>query len=173
MKFDKVAIALGAVIILLLAAIIVQQSGVAGLTLDKVEKNARKTHKIEANWSVAEDHSDSVCALLFFDEAKENYRFSVYFTGEDSTAGFLEGESSTEYPYMAENVQAINYQDKGIVLASLNREKVTLIVTAGEEVFEYLVSSGQPFVLVLPLDCGEITLYDLSGNEVRCYDAYR
>lgn len=174
MKFDKVAIALGAVVILMLAVIIVVQAGVFGISADRVEKNARKAHDIDDNWQVAQSEGDDICALLFYDDDKDEYLYSAFFTGADMTAGFFEGESGTEYPYMEEKAQAFVYEDKGIALVSLNHDKVAKIVTTNASGSrEIKVSASKPFVEVLPLDCGEIKLLNEAGEVVTCYDTYK
>ena len=34
------------------------------------------------------------------------------------------------------------------------------------------VNPQEPFVVVLPVNCGEITMYDAQGNVVTLYDTY-
>ena len=72
---------------------------------------------------------------------------------------------------MAEGVKGIVFEDKGIALLSLNEDKVCKVVTedSGEEI---LVDPQEPFAIVLPIDCGAITLYDAQNQVVTLYDTY-
>ena len=72
---------------------------------------------------------------------------------------------------MAEGVKGIVFEDKGIALLFLNEDKVCKVVTedSGEEI---LVDPQEPFAIVLPIDCGAITLYDAQNQVVTLYDTY-
>ena len=74
---------------------------------------------------------------------------------------------------MAEGVKVVVFEDKGISLMSLNRDKVCKIVVDNDITKDVIpVDPEEPFAVVLPIDCGAITMYDAQENIVTLYDTY-
>ena len=176
MKKETVSVIIGvtgALLIVLLAFLIVWRAGIFGVSREKLEQDARKSQEIDGSWEMAQGINDGLCVMLFYDEDKTEYVYSVYLTKDKPSYGYFFREGGT-YPYIDENVHGIVYEEKGIALLSLNADKVCRIVTrdsVAEETIE--VDPTQPFALVLPCDCGEITMYDAAGNIVTLYDVYK
>ena len=173
-KTEKISIFLGALVIVLLAFLIIWQVGIFGVSQSRIEQDARESQKISSDWEVAQDANEDICALLFYNEDKDEYTYSVYLTRNGISFGYFFREGGSGYPYIEDGVQGIIYEDKGIALLSLNEDKVSKIVIDNNGTEEtIMVDPLKPFAVVLPVNCGEITMYDSMGNIVSLYDTYK
>ena len=109
---------------------------------------------------------------MLFRSEKENYAYSIYLTREGLSYGYFYRQGGTD-AYMEEGVKGIVFEDKGIALLSLNEDKVCKIVVDDNVKQETIqVDARQPFALVLPIECGAITMYDAQDNVVTLYDTF-
>lgn len=172
MKAEKVTLFAGGVLIVVLAFLIVWQADVLGVSAARLEQDARENQDIESEWEVVQDINDDICAMLFYDKEKDDCAYSIYLSREGIHYGYFYGQGGYD-PYMAEGVKGVVFEEKGIAVMSLNGDKVCRIVTdnkVAEKVIQ--VDPSEPFVVVLPIDCGEITMYDDQGNVVAMYDTF-
>ncbi len=171
MKAEKIPLLLGIVLIILLAFLIVWQADVLGVSAARLEQDARENQDIESNWGVAKDVNEDMCAMIFYDEERDECAYSIYLSREGFSYGYFYRQGGFD-AYMADGVKGIVFEDKGIALLSLNEDKVCRVVVeqAGEKVIQ--VDPEQPFAIVLPVDCGAITMYDAQDNIVTLYDTY-
>ncbi len=172
MKMEKLSIAAGVVLIAVLACLIVWQADVLGVSAGKLEQEARKHQNIENSWEVVQDINDDICAMLFFDEDRDDCAYSIYLSKEGMSYGYFFGQGGFD-AYMSDGVKGVIFENKGIALLSMNHDNVSKVVVdadAGERVIP--VDPEKPFAIVLPIDCGEITIYDDEDNIVTLYDTY-
>ena len=162
----------GIIVMILLACLIVWQADVLGVSASRLEEDARENQNINKSWEVVQGLNDDMCAMLFFDEGRDECIYSIYLSREGFSFGYFFGKGGSD-AYMTENVEAVVFEDKGIALLSLNQDKVCKIVV-GDESAEKVISvdPGKPFALVLPIDCGEITMYDEQESVVTLYDTF-
>ena len=174
MKADKLVFGLGIVMIIGLAFLIITQAGVIGVSKSGIEQDARQQQQISADWLVNADVDENLGALIFYDEEKKDYTYSVYSTRDGISFGYFYNEGG-KYPYIEEGVQGFVYEDKGIAFPSLNEDHVCrIIVNSGNEKEELIpVNPLEPFAVVVPLDCGQVTMYDSLNNLVKVYDSFR
>lgn len=171
-KVEKILLAAGIIVIIFLAVLIVWQSDRIGVSKAGLEKDAREKQEIEDDWKMAQDVNEDLCAMLFYDEDQDEYVYSVYLSHEGMSFGYFYRQGGTD-EYIRESVKGIVYEDKGIALMSMNHDKVCRIqVESPEGEKNIQVDPAKPFALVLPSECGEITMYDASENIVVLYDAY-
>jgi hypothetical protein len=168
MKLEKFSIAAGIVLILLLAVLIVWQADIVGVSKGGLEKDARKRQNIENGWEVAQAVNEDICAMLFYDTDKADCTYSIYLTREGMSYGYFFGQGGSD-AYMTEGVKGVIFENKGIALLSMNHDRVSRIEAGNSEI---PVDPEKPFVVVLPIDCGEITIYDAQENIVTLYDSY-
>lgn len=174
MKTAEKILVLGCVpVIILLAFLIVWKAGIFGVSGDKLEQDARRQQHIEEDWQVAQAKNEDLCAMLFYDPDREDYMYSIYLTHEGLSYGYFFRQGGRD-AYMGEGVKGIVYEDKGIALLSLNQDKVSKIVVdkPGNRQETIQVDPGKPFVVVLPVGCEGIILYDAGENVVSLYDTY-
>lgn len=172
MKAEKIMLFSGCILIILLAFLIVWQADVLGVSAARLEQDARESQNIEGEWDVAQAINDDMCAMLFYDEERDDCAYTIYLSREGISYGYFFRQGGFD-PYMAEGVKGVVFQNKGIALLSMNEDKVCRIVTDNsvtEKVIQ--VDPSEPFVIVLPIDCGEITMYDTQDNVVTMHDTY-
>lgn len=172
MKMHKISMIAGCLLIILLAFLIVWQADILGVSEEKLEQDARKTQNIENSWEVAQDINEDMCAMLFYDEDKDACTYSIYLSRDGISYGYFFWQGGVD-AYMVESVKGLKFEDKGIALLSLNQDKVSKVVVdkdATEEVIA--VDPDKPFAIVLPVNCGEITIYDEQENIVTLYNTY-
>ncbi|MCI9338248.1 MAG: hypothetical protein HFH93_12060 [Lachnospiraceae bacterium] len=172
MKAEKIPVLIGMVLIILLAFLIIWQAGIFGVSKDRLEQDARQKQHVAGSWEMAQAVDDNICAMLFYDEDKGNYAYSIYLTKGGLSYGYFYRQGGTD-AYMEEGVKGLVFEDKGIALLSLNEDKVCKIVVDNNvEERTIQVDSDQPFAIVLPIDCSAITMYDAQENVVTLYDTF-
>ena len=78
MKVEKIPALIGLVLIILLAFLIIWQAGIFGVSRDRLEQDARERQNIAGSWEMAQDVNEDVCAMLFYDDVRENYTYSIW-----------------------------------------------------------------------------------------------
>jgi len=171
-KAEKIPMLMGGVLIILLAFLIIWNADILGVAESRLEQDARERQNIKNSWEVVQAVNEDMCAMLFYDEDKQEYAYSIYLSREGMSYGYFFRQGGSDN-YMAEGVKGIVFEDKGIALLSLNQDKVSKVVVDNQITREVLqVDPSEPFAIVLPVDCGEITLYDAQDNIVTLYDTY-
>lgn len=169
MKAEKISIVIGILVILLLAFLIVRNADFIGVPAGGLERDARENQKIDGEWEATQAINKDMCAMLFYNAEKNDCRFSVYVTREGMSYGYFFREGGAD-GFIVDGVRGFLVQDKGIVLLSLNAEKVCRIEIDGKTDIE--IDSAKPFVMVLPEGCSEISMFNTQGDLVTLYDAF-
>ena len=164
----------GACVILFLGAMILWKADIFGVPKSGLEKDVRETMKIDSSWESVQAVNDDLGALIFYSPEQNEYTYAVYFNRDGFSFGYFFQEGGSG-PYIEEGVQEIIYESKGKVLLSMNTDGICRIVAdsyATEQTIE--IDPERPFAVVLPVNCGEVTLYDAAGNivEGKLYDRY-
>lgn len=169
-KAEKIPLLLGIVLIILLAFLIVWQADVLGVSASRLEQDARENQDIKSDWEMAQAVNDDMCAMLFYDEEKDDCAYSIYLSREGFSYGYFFRQGGSD-PYMADSVKGIVFEDKGIALLSMNEDGVCKIVVDNDVEENVInVNPEEPFAVVLPADCSAITMYDSQENIVTLYD---
>ncbi|MCI9189381.1 MAG: hypothetical protein HFH84_07110 [Lachnospiraceae bacterium] len=172
MKAEKIPLLLGIILIILLAFLIVWQADMLGVSAGRLEQDARENQEIGSSWEMAQAVNDDMCAMLFYDEEKDDCAYSIYLSRDGFSFGYFFRQGGFD-PYMADSVKGIVFEDKGIALLSLNEDGVCKIVVDNDTEEKVIsVDPEEPFAVVLPVDCGAITMYDAQENIVTLYDTY-
>ncbi len=170
MKTEKIPMLVGIVIIILLAFLIIWKADIFGVSESRLEQDAREKQKIDSTWDVAQAVNEDIGAMLFYDEDKKECNYSIYLSRSGVSYGYFYAQGGQD-DSMANGVKGIAFEEKGIVLLSLNGDKVCKVVIeeqSDEKVIQ--VDPEKPFVLVVPVDCNEITMYDAQDQIVTLYD---
>lgn len=169
MKAEKISLCIGLVVIVLLAFVIVWKADIIGVSESRIEQDARESQSIDSDWAVAQDMNEEMCAMLFYDEETKDCTYSIYLSHEEEySSGYYYSQGGKD-GYMAESVKAMIIEDRGIAVMSMNVDGVKEIVTDDGTI---QVDANKPFVILLPLDCGEIKMYDTAKELVTLYDTY-
>lgn len=172
-KIERIYAFLGVLVIILLAFCIIWNANIIGVAARSLEKDAREEQQIPDDWEMVQAVNDNMCAMLFYDEESKDYTYSVYLKREGASYGYFFSQGGHD-AYIGEGVRGIVYDDKGIALMSMNEDEVSRIeVDDSVEEKNIDVEPGNPFVVLLPIDSGEITMYNAKGEVVSLYDTYK
>ena len=173
MKAEKICGFLGILVIILLAFIIIWNANIIGVAAGSLEKDAREGQNIASDWEMAQAVNNEMCAMLFYDAEMSDYTYSIYMKKDETSYGYFFSQGGKD-PYIGESVRGMIYDDKGIALLSMNEDKVSKIeADDGVSKKTIEIDPTKPFAVVLPINSGEITMYNSLGNVVTLYDTYR
>ncbi len=171
MKAEKISVIVGILVIVLLGVLIIWKSNIIGVSKNRLEQTARKEQGVSDDWKMVQDVNEDMCVMLFYDEEKSDCRYSVYMTRGGIARGYFYVDGGVD-GFMIDSSRSMIYEDRGIVLLSMNRDKVCRVEVKSDAVGTIEVDPSAPFALALPANCGEIIMYDAQGNIVTLYDSF-
>lgn len=171
MSMIKISMVTGILVIILLAVLIIMNLGIVGVSQNRLEQAARKEQNISSDWQMVQDVNEDMCIMLFYNEAKSDCRYSVYETHDGISYGYFFIDGGVD-GFMIDSARSMVYEDRGIVLLSMNRDKVCRIEVESAATGTIQVDPSKPFAVLLPVNCGEITMYDAQGEIVMLYDSF-
>ena len=156
------------IVVLAILFLILYSNGDIGTCKSNIENDARISHQIDDSWQVAKSTTDTMSAMLFYDENLSHYTFSIYVNRAGLSFGyFFRGGGSTniEYESIAE-YKIEGYQEKAYL--SLNKQQVSKVeIDKGNTVEIIDIDYSKPFAIVLPSGKGAIKFYNRDGNIVE------
>lgn len=168
---EKIPVMAGILVIILLGVLIIIKLDVIGVSKNRLEQDARKSQNINRDWQMVQSANEDMCVMLFYDEAKSDCRYSVYLTRGGASYGYFLSDEGVD-GFLLDGSRSMIYEDKGVAMLSMNRDKVCRIEVESSAVGTIYVDPSKPFALVLPVGCGEITLYDEQNQAVVLYDTF-
>ncbi len=154
-----------AIVILFLALYVNNDLGVSK---SNIEKDARSSQKINDNWKVAKATTDSMSAMIFYDDNLSDHTFSIYvnrdgfslgyfFRGGGSTVGTSEGIAEFKIE---------GYNERAYL--SMNKQQISRVKIDNGQTVEFIeIDSTKPFVFILPANAGSVRIYDIDGNVIQ------
>jgi hypothetical protein len=138
-----------------------------GVQKSKLEEDIRSSQKIEDGWIVDGTISDAMAAYISYPEDKSDHTYSVYVNRPGLSFGYFfrgGGSISGVDKYIAEyTVEGCNER----AFLSMNNQKVErLEIDDGTSVQTIDIDSNKPFAIILPVNAGNVTFFDVDGNEV-------
>lgn len=146
----------------------IQKSQDIGIQKSQFESDIRSSQKIESDWIVDGNASDTIAAFISYPRDMTDHTFSVcvnrpglsfgyFFRGGGSLPGVEDG--IVEYTVEG-------YKERAFI--SMNKQQVErLEVDDGNSIQVVDIDSGKPFAIVLPINAGNIAFYDVNGNTVE------
>lgn len=139
-----------------------------GIPKPKLEDDICKSQKISDDWLIEGDISDTMAAFISYSKDKAAYNHSVYVNRPGCSFGYffrgggaLTGRGNHVCGFTVEG-----YDERAFI--SMNELKVErLEIDNGISVQTIAIDSEKPFAIVLPVNAGEITFYDVNGNVVE------
>jgi hypothetical protein len=157
---------IGGVICALIALIIIRTSGIVGVSANKVERDARKAHKISNAWEISQAINYNLCAMIFYNEALDDHTFSIYVNRNGFSFGYFFRAGGTNGA-VANGINGFTFDIYGLALISMNTDNVARIELDNDiEVTRIDVNPARPFAVVIPMNCGSVMLYDVNENIV-------
>ena len=151
--------------ILALIFITLRSQGYLGVSKYNMEKDARKSQRIQEDWLTAKYINDDFGAFLFYSKDLSDYKFSIYQNIPGFSFGyfFYSGGSLSK---ISDDILQFNSNDQGSIFLSLNKMNVSKIEidNGSQDVEQILIEHNKPFTLIIPKDSGEVSFYDVNGN---------
>lgn len=142
-----------------------------GVQSSKIESDIRSGQKIRPDWTVSGTVSDTIAAFISYPDDMTDHTFSVYVNRPGLSFGyFFRGGGDL----IAQNKGIAEYTVEGYnerAFISMNKQQVECLkINNGISVKTIDIDSGKPFTVVLPVNAGEISFYDVDGNTVDFYE---
>jgi len=138
-----------------------------GLSDDRLAWDFRQSQKIPNDWHISGDITDTMAAFIAFPEDRSDHTFAVYVNRPGLSFGYFfrcGGDIVSVERYIAEYTLE-GYPERAFL--SMNAQGAARVeINNGNSVEIIPLDSGRPFVLVLPLNAGEVTFYTEQGQVV-------
>ena len=142
-----------------------------GIASGNLETDIRSSQKIKEDWAVDGSVSDTMAAYISYPQDMSDHTFSVYVNRPGLSFGYFfraGGKLSEIQEGIAEfTTEGANER----ALISMNQQQVQqLQIDDGRAKQAIDIDSDQPFAIVLPINAGSITFYDVNGNAVEYWN---
>lgn len=142
-----------------------------GIQKSKLEVDIRSSQKVNDDWIVEGDVSETMAAYISYPEDQSDHTFSVYVNRPGVSFGYFfrgGGSLNSIATYIGEYTVE-GYNERAFI--SMNTMKVDkLTIDDGKTVEEIDIDCNNPFAIVLPINTGTIIFYDVNGNQVDSYE---
>ena len=171
MKKIFLKIVIGVVLACILFVCFLYTNNEIGVTSSKLEADIRSSQKIKDDWTVEGSVSDTMAAYISYPQDMSDHTFSVYVNRPGFSFGyFFRGGGSlsgVERGIIGFTVE--EYKERAFI--SMNQQRVTqLQIDDGNSIQGIYIDSNKPFAIVLPINAGTITFYDVNGNTVEYWN---
>ena len=142
-----------------------------GIASGNLETDIRSSQKIKEDWAIDGSVSDTMAAYISYPQDLSDHSFSVYVNRPGLSFGYffrgggnLSGVQRGIAEYTVEG-----YNERAFI--SMNQQQVTqLEIDDGNTIQVLDIDSNKPFAIVLPINAGTITFYDVNGNTVEYWN---
>ena len=171
MKKVFLKITLGVVLVCILFVGFLYVNNDIGVASTNLEADIRSSQKIKDDWTVEGSVSDTMAAYISYPQDMSDHTFSVYVNRPGFSLGyFFRGGGSlsgVERGIIGFTVE--EYKERAFI--SMNQQRVTqLQIDDGNSIQGIYIDSNKPFAIVLPINAGTITFYDVNGNTVEYWN---
>ena len=139
-----------------------------GKTKNSLKEDIRLSQKIFDDWNIEGSTSDTMAAFISYPQNKADHTFSVYVNRPGLSFGYFfrgGGDIVEVDDYIAEFVVE-GYSERAFI--SMNTQNVVRIeIDDGNSIQVIDIDGSKPFAIVLPLNVGNVSFYDLNGNVVE------
>ena len=161
----KRMIVFGIAICALIAVAFIFSAGVIGVSADNIESDARKSQKVDA-CEVSKSVNDKIGAMIFYNDTLDAHVFSIYLNREGFSFGYFFRTGGSDSIIM-DGVHEFAYDTHGSAIISMNKVGVAKMkLDNGVNVTQIDIDPSKPFAVVIPENCGLVTLFDINENTV-------
>lgn len=159
-KIAKILICL--VLVCLTVTGVFYLSDAIGVSESDIEKDIRKSQKIESDWTVCGDVSDTMAAFISYPEDKTDHTFSVYVNRPGFSFGyfFRAGGGIFEIEESILEYSLEGYSERAFI--SMNKQKAERLELDNGTVID--IDSSKPFVFVFPDNEGSVSFFSAEGK---------
>lgn len=156
------------VMICVIVGIFLYFNGDIGITKSKIQSDIRSSQKIQTEWSMEGMTSETMAAYISYPQDKLDHTFSVYVNRPGISFGYFfrgGGDLVAVDKYISEfTVDGCNER----AFISMNLQKINrLEIDDGNNIELLEINSETPFAIVLPVNAGNITFYNIDGEVVE------
>ena len=165
----KVVLGLGLICALFVGLLYVRND--IGVTSANLEADIRSSQKIQDDWVIDGSVSDTMAAYISYPQDMSDHTFSVYVNRPGLSFGyfFRGGGSLSGVDRGITEFTVEGYSERAFI--SMNQQQVTqLEIDDGNTIQVLDIDSNKPFAIVLPINAGTITFYDVNGNTVEYWN---
>ena len=171
MKKRFLKIVIGIVFVCILFVGYLYANNDIGVTSTNLEADIRSSQKIKDDWTLDGSVSNTMAAYIAYPQDKSDHTFSVYVNRPGLSFGYffrgggnLSGVQRGIVEFTVEG-----YNERAFI--SMNQQQVQqLKIDDGNAIQVIDIDSNKPFVIVLPINAGKITFYDVNRNTVEYWN---
>lgn len=168
MKNRFLKIVIGIVFVCILFVGYLYANNDIGVTSTNLEADIRSSQKIKDDWTLDGSVSNTMAAYISYPQDKSAHTFSVYVNRPGLSFGyfFRGGGNLSEVQRGIVEFTVEGYNERAFI--SMNQQQVQqLEIDDGNAIQVIDIDSNKPFAIVLPINAGKITFYDVNRNTVE------
>ena len=142
-----------------------------GVASGNLEADIRSSQKIKEDWAVDGSVSDTMAAYISYPQNKSDHTFSVYVNRPGLSFGYFFRGGGTLSGIQRGIVEFTveGYNERAFI--SMNQQQVQqLEIDDGNTIQVVDIDRNKPFAIVLPINAGNITFYDVNRNTVEYWN---
>lgn len=171
MKNRFLKIVIGIVFVCILFVGYLYANNDIGVTSTNLEADIRSSQKIKDDWTLDGSVSNTMAAYISYPQDKSAHTFSVYVNRPGLSFGyfFRGGGNLSEVQRGIVEFTVEGYNERAFI--SMNQQHVQqLEIDDGNAIQVIDIDSNKPFAIVLPINAGKITFYDVNRNTVEYWN---
>ena len=168
MKKRFLKIVIGIVFVCILFVGYLYANNDIGMTSTNLEADIRSSQKIKDDWTLDGSVSNTMAAYISYPQDMSDHTFSVYVKHPGLSFGyfFRGGGNISEVQRGIVEFTVEGYNERAFI--SMNQQQVQqLEIDDGNAIQVIDIDSNKPFVIVLSINAGKITFYDVNRNTVE------
>ena len=142
-----------------------------GIASGNLETDIRSSQKIKEDWAIDGSVSDTMAAYISYPQDMSDHTFSVYVNRPGLSFGYFFRGGGTLSGIQRGIVEFTveGYNERAFI--SMNQQQVQqLEIDDGNTIQVVDIDRNKPFAIVLPINAGTITFYDVNGNTVEYWN---
>ena len=171
MKKRFLKIVIGIVLVCILFVGFLYANNNIGMTSTNLETDIRSSQKIKDDWTLDGSVSNTMAAYISYSQDMSDHTFSVYVNRPGLSFGYFFRGGGTLSGIQKGIVEFTveGYNERAFI--SMNQQQVQqLEIDDGNTIQVVDIDSNKPFAIVLPINAGNITFYDVNRNTVECWN---
>ena len=171
MKKRFLKIVIGIVLVCILFVGFLYANNNIGMTSTNLETDIRSSQKIKDDWTLDGSVSNTMAAYISYSQDMSDHTFSVYVNRPGLSFGYFFRGGGTLSGIQRGIVEFTveGYNERAFI--SMNQQQVQqLEIDDGNTIQVVDIDRNKPFAIVLPINAGNITFYDVNRNTVEYWN---